>query len=467
VVLAIVLVVVALLGGGWGVYRSTRYDRWKNPGRYEFWDFLGVEPGSPIDSFRSEKHVVSWQIDFERALRDGLAELGFEVEPKGMNGAKCAYGFEHNGLSILLGEHFTGPFGWVGSVVREVAPGRMESFDTECVYFCRGGRFPIALALGTVGYSADMLELYALVPGVEGAHEWAVGIVAGLERWVQENSVYRGSAMVPHFDWDAKLKRVDLVDPGTAKGIRLEAGLVRQLEEGFLAFVRHADVLASCDLASNRGLLLCGEPGTGKTSTVRYLRDRLPGYAFVIVDGDAARNVRALFDFARRLAPAVVVIEDIDLLVRTRDPQDSSPFLKDLLNEMDGLNRRERVSVVMTSNSWKFIESALADRPGRIDQIVRYDPPTPEHRLVLLKDLTAKLSLDGDIAALVPPTEDVTPATLTEIVKRGTIRSLLRAEAGGDATVRLADFLAALGELRSNRKTVRPEKRIGLKRIEA
>ena len=124
-----------------------------------------------------------------------------------------------------------------------------------------------------------------------------------------------------------------------------------------------------------RGLLLYGPPGTGKTHTVRYLLGRTP--EVIIISGVALHPIAEACSVARELAPAMVVVEDVDLIAEDREYPGQHPLLFQLLNEMDGLADDADVAFVLTTNRADVLERALAARPGRVDQAVELACRTP------------------------------------------------------------------------------------------
>jgi Helicase HerA-like C-terminal len=124
---------------------------------------------------------------------------------------------------------------------------------------------------------------------------------------------------------------------------------------------------------------------------------------------------------ARELQPAMVVLEDIDLVAQERT-MDGSPtsLLFELLNEMDGIGEDSDVIFLMTTNRPDLLEPALAARPGRVDQAVELPPPDEESRAQLIELFGSGLDLRlEDQGAVVAATKGVSPAFLRELVRQG------------------------------------------------
>lgn len=170
----------------------------------------------------------------------------------------------------------------------------------------------------------------------------------------------------------------------------LPAGTLARVERHIAGAVRHRDALRGAGQHLKRGLLLYGPPGTGKTHTVRYLLGCLPGVTAVVLAGNALRLVSAATELAHALQPAVVVLEDVDLIAEHRDMQmGPQPLLFALLDAMDGLTAEADVAFVLTTNRPDLLEEALSQRPGRVDLAVEVPRPDESARRALL-DLYAR-----------------------------------------------------------------------------
>src|SRR5215472_14690228 len=190
--------------------------------------------------------------------------------------------------------------------------------------------------------------------------------------------------------------------------------LLAEIERQVIGVARHADRLLASGQHLKRGVLLHGAPGTGKTHTVSYLLGRF----------------REACSVARTLQPAMIVVEDVDLIAeqRTFDPGEH-PLLFQLLNEMEGLNSATDVTFLLTTNGADLLEPALADRPGRVDLAAELPLPDEDARRALFGLYQGGLVLDGvDLDAVIARTEGVTAAFLKELLRKA---ALLAAEADG------------------------------------
>jgi SpoVK/Ycf46/Vps4 family AAA+-type ATPase len=211
------------------------------------------------------------------------------------------------------------------------------------------------------------------------------------------------------------------------------------------------DVLKANGVPIRRGVLLYGPPGTGKTFACRYLCGKLPDTTKIIVTGTALHHVNAIFSIARMLAPAVLILEDVDLVFASREINLYSSVLGDLLDQMDGLRPFEDVGFILTTNAIDRMEAAIKDRPGRVSQCIYFGPPNSELRGRYLHHylrgyLTAALDLDK----LVAESEGTTQAFLKEWVHRSVQLASERPHTQPSGVeLRNKDFRAALAEMKS------------------
>ena len=149
----------------------------------------------------------------------------------------------------------------------------------------------------------------------------------------------------------------------------LPEATLKLLDRNVLSFVQDRPRLRELGQSTRKGILLYGPPGTGKTHTIRYLASHLPGHTTLIITAGQIGLLGQYMNLARLLQPAMVVIEDADLIARDREQMGSCDevLLNKLLNEMDGLKQDADILFVLTTNRPEQLESALAGRPGRID----------------------------------------------------------------------------------------------------
>ncbi|MFN8513085.1 MAG: AAA family ATPase [Thermomicrobiales bacterium] len=226
----------------------------------------------------------------------------------------------------------------------------------------------------------------------------------------------------------------------------LPDGVLERIERHTITFAEHAEQLLAAGRSLKRGLLMYGPPGVGKTLTVMHLVGRMPSRTTILTTGIGMGLFKAVAQFARTLAPAMVVLEDVDLIAEERNrPFAGGPLLFELLNEMDGLRDDCDVIFVLTTNRPEILEPALAARPGRIDLAVELPLPDAAGRRRLLNLYAHGLDVqDADLEALVQRTDGASPAYIKELLRKAAI---FAAADGAGMTVTAAHIDAALAEL--------------------
>lgn len=151
---------------------------------------------------------------------------------------------------------------------------------------------------------------------------------------------------------------------------------------------------------------------------------------------------------ARLLQPALVVIEDADLIARERTERDNAcdeVMLNRLLNELDGLRERADVFFILTTNRPESLEPALASRPGRIDQAIEFPLPDEPLRRRLIQLYAGNLPVPDSVADdLAARTDRATPAFIKELLRR---IAQCHLEMGDDGPVTSATAERALHEM--------------------
>ena len=286
-----------------------------------------------------------------------------------------------------------------------------------------------------------------------GTRDAADRFFAELEDRRKRLSIYRGKVIDPalhggliHAIGFRAIKQVrehDLVLPDAVK---------RLIDRSVVGFCSHGLLLERLGIELKRGILLHGSPGTGKTSISLYLAGLLPHFTVCFVSGDRLLYPREICQMARYLQPAMIVFEDIDLIAQQRDANGLATVLGELMNQIDGCEPTDQVLFVMNTNSLERLESAVRNRPGRVDQIVEVPLPDRDARRQLLQAFGRNVRLPTDLDRVVDATRDASPAMLKEIVKRAVVMAVDRAGGEGEVAVEEGDLLLAVAQVQALRE---------------
>lgn len=187
-----------------------------------------------------------------------------------------------------------------------------------------------------------------------------------------------------------------------------------------------------------KGVLLYGPPGTGKTLLARAVAGEA-GVAFFSISGSdfvemfvgvGASRVRDLFEQAKKNAPCIIFIDEIDAVGRQRGAgvggghDEREQTLNQLLVEMDGFNSNEGIIILAATNRPDILDPALL-RPGRFDRQVTVDRPDVKGREEILKVHVRKkpLASDVDLAVIAKQTAGFTGADLANLVNEAALLS--------------------------------------------
>ena len=224
------------------------------------------------------------------------------------------------------------------------------------------------------------------------------------------------------------------------------AGADEEKEElsEIVEFLRDPDRFKQLGAKIPKGVLLVGPPGTGKTLLARAVAGEA-NVAFLSISGSdfvelyvgvGASRVRDLFEQAKRVAPAIVFIDEIDAVGRQRGAglggghDEREQTLNQLLVEMDGFSANEGVIVIAATNRKDILDPALL-RPGRFDRQIYVGAPDWRGRLAILQVHARKKPLadNVDLPALAKATAGFTGADLANLLNEGALLAARRGKA--------------------------------------
>ncbi len=236
---------------------------------------------------------------------------------------------------------------------------------------------------------------------------------------------------------------------------------ISELKEVVELPLKHPELFRELGIDPPKGVLLYGPPGCGKTLLAKAVAGETQATFISLVAselaqkfvGEGARIVRELFSLARRKAPAIVLIDEIDAIAAKRMDLGTSGereihrTLTQLLAELDGFDPLGNVKIIATTNRLDILDPALL-RPGRFDRIIEVPLPRLEGRKEIFKIHTRRMKLHKvDLEELAKLTEGSTGADIKAICTEAGY-SAIRA---GRKRVVMGDFLYAIKKVLGDR----------------
>ena len=299
---------------------------------------------------------------------------------------------------------------------------------------------------------AEGTHIEIAVPPGEAGSKLSRRLLDELEAMVRKTASYRGKVISletpDRYSGHLGPLRVHKLRSVRRDEVILPEKTLQLLDRNIGDFVRQREHLRKLGLPIKKGLLFYGPPGTGKTHTVHYLAGQLPDHTTLLVTAEQVGLLDHYFQLARFLQPAMIVIEDVDLIARSREtmygPCDES-ILNKLLNEMDGLREDAAILFILTTNRPDSLESALASRPGRVDQAIEFPLPDENGRRLLVRLYACGLPLEESVVeTIVRRTDKASAAFIKELMRRA---AQFFIQNGSNGHLQLADVNAALEEM--------------------
>ena len=224
-----------------------------------------------------------------------------------------------------------------------------------------------------------------------------------------------------------------------ADQVILPDGVRERVVRHVVGIGKHREALRRAGQHLKRGVLLYGPPGTGKTHLVRHLLSETPGTTAVLLSGRTLNLLGLATSLARAAEPAIIVLEDCDLVAEHRGGE-TNAALFETLEAMDGLAADADITFILTTNRADLLERALVERPGRVDLAVEVAKPDQKARESLFRLYAADLLAAGQLSeeavrTAAARTEGVTASFTKELIRRGVVNAALADRAPEDADV--------------------------------
>lgn len=252
---------------------------------------------------------------------------------------------------------------------------------------------------------------------------------------IQPSSKREGFATVPDTTWE---------DIGALSAIRDE------LSQSIVLPIKDPEMYTNVGINASTGVLLWGPPGCGKTllakavaneSRANFISVKGPELLNKYV-GESERAVRQVFVRARSSVPCVIFFDELDALVPRRDDtlsEASSRVVNTLLTELDGLSSRNGIYVIAATNRPDIIDPAML-RPGRLDNYLFVNLPTPVERAEILRTLVRHLPIEysDDLRKLAENCDGFSGADMGSLLRRAGYSAIKRRD-----MIKFEDFVVA------------------------
>ena len=275
-----------------------------------------------------------------------------------------------------------------------------------------------------------------VIISIKGILEYLVGVASFVDRdllepgvsvFVTNTSMFVVGIVQENTNSSVDVMRVEKAPVETYADIGGLDEQIMEIKEAVELPLTHPELYDEIGVKPPKGVILYGEPGTGKTLLAKAVANKTSATFLRLVGselvqkyaGEGPKLVRDIFRTARDMAPSIVFIDEIDSIGTKRYDADSSGArevqrtMLELLNQLDGFDDRGDVKVIMATNRIETLDPALL-RPGRIDRKIKLPLPNAESKKRIFAIHTSKMSLDSDVNldAIIQAKDDLSGADI-------------------------------------------------------
>jgi cell division protease FtsH len=241
------------------------------------------------------------------------------------------------------------------------------------------------------------------------------GLVQDIADFLKEHNFYRGKKL-------SFGNEISFLNTGQRDwaSVFLDPSMKKRIYRDTIGYLKHCNELPNFGISCKRGIILSGEPGTGKTAVCKALISEANNITCITTTAYGLQHagyISDLYAIAQDLSPSIVFIEDLDFVGQERQGfYRGTPPLIALLAEMDGIEEKTGVVTVATTNCVEMLDKALSERPSRFDWICKIPRPNYQLRMEMLKYLSNRIPLSEDIIEYIAnKTDGFTPAQVQEV----------------------------------------------------
>ena len=355
----------------------------------------------------SELDLNNWLGDEQHSQKISVASALHRITYRDFIDFVQTLGYEHKKVTSYRGFRRSKPaltmYDWDGRQCKYRANAHIYFYNPQCPisgtemrivvesYVYRGGGdlnvhvglefFPLSEELNNINDSLYEEQILSIRESTEDFVQ---------KLWKDFDTYQREKGLLKNSKFDATITQLN-PKGRTFDDMILSESKKKLLDENIFAILSNSERLIERGVETNRGIMLAGPPGVGKSLTIDAVISKAECTVVFTNFLMLRENMEWIFELSRRYAPTVLILEDIDALGITaqRGEGGSGAGLSTLLNCMDGINSNNGVISVATSNHPEQMDWALIARPGRFD--VRIDYPYPE-KDVLKSIMELKLS---------------------------------------------------------------------------
>jgi ATP-dependent 26S proteasome regulatory subunit len=228
----------------------------------------------------------------------------------------------------------------------------------------------------------------------------------------------------------------------------------KQLDKDVIEFLNVMPILRKNGLPNSRGIILSGPPGTGKTMIAKSLAAK-SNVTTILISAEMINQkneVKSIFRLGRKLAPTLMIIEDIDTAGTVSRRFTDHPILGEYLQAMDGMEPNNGMVIIATTNHTENIDPAISDRPGRFDRIIDVPLPNFAQRIGIISNILGKMPTEeiseSEISKVANSSSGLSGAWIREIVQTAMIEAIYAGRekvSAADLELGLNDVLARRG----------------------